>query len=125
MKICLETIPHEHQRYPTVGDWYYTDSGDWKIKVSCLVDWRYTFLVMFHEMIEMALCRFDGVPEEAVTEFDTNFEEHRINGDLMEPGDDPLAPYHWQHQMATMFEKVMARLLRVDWREYEEAINAL
>jgi hypothetical protein len=43
----------------------------------------------------------------------------------MEPGDDPLAPYHWQHQMATMFEKVMARLLRVDWREYEEAINAL
>lgn len=121
----IETIPHSHHRYPTVGDWYYDSLGDWHIRVSRMEDWRYEFLVSFHELIEMALCRQAGISEDEVTDFDKDFEQQKPKGSDYEPGDDIQAPYHWQHQIATMFERVMARLLSVDWAEYEKAIDAL
>jgi hypothetical protein len=42
-----------------------------------------------------------------------------------EPGDDPAAPYHLQHQFATKIERQVARQLGVDWKAYEAAINSL
>jgi hypothetical protein len=125
LKIKVETIHHGHHRYPTVGDWWHTPTGEWEIRVSQLANWKYEFLVAFHEMIEAALCRDRGISEAEVTQYDKSFEFDRAPDDASEPGDQITAPYHWQHQIATMFERVMARQLGVNWDEYERTINEL
>ena len=126
MRILIETIPHDQQRYNTVGDWLVTADGTWHISISelptksALFPEKFAFLVAFHELIEMALCQSDGVTESEVDKFDLHYA-----GSRDEPGDDDDAPYYAQHQIATGLERTMAALLGVDWSEYEQAVNAL
>lgn len=102
MKIIIETIPHVSQRYPTVGDWYFTQQNpdgvesplsdapivplhdllsDPKyvlhIKVSNLTDWRREFLIVVHELCEVGLCVNEGVSQATVDAFDMGFEKER------------------------------------------------
>ena len=42
-----------------------------------------------------------------------------------EPGDDPHAPYHKQHQVATTCEKLIAEALEMDWEAYGRAVEKL
>ena len=53
------------------------------------------------------------------------FEKARKKGNEDEPGDDPRAPYVVQHCIATGVERILAALLGVSWKRYEEAINRL
>ena len=122
--IECKTIPHNQQRYDTVGDWW-TDSYGWHIRVSYLGDWRYQFLVAIHEFVEMAWCRWNGVDPSAVDTFDMQFEDNRKEGDYSEPGDARDAPYWKGHQFATAIERMAAVMLAVDWTAYEAAIRAL
>ena len=46
MKVTIEVIPNENQRYPTVGDWQW-DGDNLTISVSAIGDWRYEMLVAF------------------------------------------------------------------------------
>jgi hypothetical protein len=137
MKILIETIPHSEQRYPTVGDWQWKssrtkdfyakgkDPKEWSdkdtlvIRVSSLSDWRYEALVGLHEAIEALLCKQAGVTEEQVDQFDLNFKGEG------EPGNDPLAPYCQQHQVATVIETTLAQELDVDWAKYEAEVDGL
>ena len=57
--IEIKTIPHNSQRYDTVGDWW-TDEEGWHFRVSYMGNWRYQFLVAFHEMLELAWCTRRG-----------------------------------------------------------------
>lgn len=88
MKILIETVPHELQRYPTTGDWgagvenagvtsYDPDGDVLLIRVSDMGDWRYAALVGIHEAIEAVLCKRANVTEEAVNAFDIDFEGSR------------------------------------------------
>lgn len=120
MKVLIETVPHNEQRYDTVGDWWIDVEGNWHIRVSRSSDWRYEFLVAFHELIEMALCQKAGINQDDVTAFDLN---HALEDRHGEPGDSPDAPYHEQHMMATDAESVMAERLEVDWDAYVEALG--
>lgn len=124
MKIEIETIPHAQQRYPTAGDWYY-DGETLKIKVSELGDWRYELLVAVHELVEVSLCKNDGVTQESVDAFDIDYEKRRQPGDDSEPGDSSLAPYKRQHCMATAVERALAAAMNVDWSDYDDTIFAL
>ena len=45
-------------------------------------------------------------------------------GNLDEPGDCPDAPYKRQHCVATGVERIMAAMLGVDWKAYEDDCNA-
>lgn len=126
MRIVLEVIPHHDQRYPTVGDWQLDPANQQlKIKVSELDNWRYEFLVQFHELIEATLCLDREITAEAVDKFDMEFEAKRSLDDDSEPGDHPDAPYRKEHFFATTLERLMAAELDVDWAEYEKVINAL
>lgn len=125
----LETVRHSEHRYETVGD-YYDDktTGLKHIVSSQMKDWRYVFLIHYHEQIEEALTRQRGITELEITLFDKQFEEERemgLHGDYDEPGDSVLAPYHKEHQLATTLEKLMAIELGVDWTDYENTINSL
>jgi hypothetical protein len=119
MKIHVTTIPHEEQRYPTAGDWWW-DGDTLEMRVSTLPDWRYGVLVTVHELVEAVLCKAHGVTAEAVDAWDTG-----IGKDIDDPGDDPRAPYHREHRAASALERRLARDLGVNWDAYNDALDAL
>lgn len=126
MRITIETIPHSSQRYPTCGDWQWEDDGDsLTIKVSKLTDWRREALIAVHELIEVLMCRNDGVSQRSVEDFDMAYEKTRPEHDNSEPGDSPDAPYRRQHFVATNIERQLADALGVKWHEYESEIYSL
>src|ERR1051326_3142742 len=125
MRINIETIPHESQRYPTVGD-YWQEGDVEQVRISAMEDWRYEVLVTIHELTEMALTRHRGISEQEITDFDITFENERRNGHRAEePGDDPHAPYRREHTFATNLERLLAAELNVDWFEYERYVDNL
>lgn len=85
----------------------------------------YAFLVALHELIEMKLCQHRKIAEADVSAFDIAFENKRVGGNTDEPGDDSESPYRKEHLLATGIEKIMASLLDVDWKKYDETVNEL
>lgn len=129
MIIDIQVIPHSSQRYDTCGDWYFnSDNKRLTIRVSALGDWGYEMLIGRHEMDEALLCLKRGIKEKDVSTFDHLFERERSKGmhsDSAEPGDDPRAPYRKEHFFAATAERALAAELKVDWADYEEAIQSL
>lgn len=124
MKVEIVTVPHEMQRYNTVGDYQTDETGKTKIIVSNLGDDGMHMLIALHELVESALCRQAGITDKMIDEFDFAFADNRAAGDPDEPGDDPAAPYYRQHQFATQVESMMAEKLGIDWDEYIGRITA-
>jgi len=128
LRISIETIPHQDQRYETCGDWYIGPDDTIHIKVSDMGNADYEFLVALHELCEFWLCNKRGITDEQITAFDKKFEEDRaagLHGDDEEPGDDPNAPYRREHFFATIIERMLAHELGVDWAEYNEEVIGL
>lgn len=125
MNICIKTIPHKKQRYPTVGDWVCDKHGDITIKVSAMGDWRYECLVAVHELVEVLICKWTKVSQKDVDKFDMEYEKNRGCCDFDEPGDDPKSPYRSAHCIATGVERTLAAVLGVNWRKYEDKIDSL
>jgi len=122
----IETIPHEMQRYPTVGDYWLDEAGVEQIRVSEMMDWRYEVLVAVHEIVEMALTRHRGIAEQDITEFDIKFEQDKEKGLIGgEAGDNVNAPYRKEHFFATNLERLLAGELDVNWFEYDRYVDAL
>lgn len=115
----VEIVPHNDQRYRTIGDWLYENGGKTLvIRVSDTGDWRSDVLIAIHEIVEAVLCQNDGVTQAQVDEFD------RRHPDLDEPGNDKAAPYHQQHVVAMVIEKNLAGAMRYDWKQHEERCDA-
>jgi hypothetical protein len=126
MRINIETIPHDEQRYPTVGDYWQDGDHSQQVRVSHMPDWRYEALVAVHELIEMILVKHRGISEQAITEFDVKFEKAREAAQVLgEPGDDPRSPYRSEHFFATNVERLLAAELGVDWFAYELLVEGL
>lgn len=152
MIIDWQVIPHKEQRYHTVGDWWWDDLKETVVKtlylrISRMSDPRYELLVGIHELIEVMLCEFVGITQIDADRFDTAFE--KIRARLLkskspksielpcgcrleksraleyEPGDDIHAPYHDQHQIASVCERALAFFLGVKWGEYEREVELL
>lgn len=144
IRITIETIQHENQRYPTAGDWLFLGDTELRIRVSHLGDWKKELLVAVHELVEAALCRSRGISEETVTLFDKDhadaLEGQRCPCESVggcddrplghcnlgaEPGDNAAAPYRAEHFFATSVERLLAAELGVDWLEYDKTVEAL
>lgn len=125
MNINIEIIEHANQRYPTVGDWFFEPNGDLMIRVSRLSDWRREMLIAVHELVEVLICKHQGISQEQVDAFDKDFEAHRHPDNEDEPGDDPTAPYVKEHCIATGVERLLAAELDVSWKDYENELNDL
>jgi hypothetical protein len=123
MKIVIQSIPHDEQRYETCGDWKF-DEDTLNITVSHTQD-DYDFLIGIHEAVEAWLCRKRGIDEERITAFDIAFEEKRLPGNVDEPGDSVFAPYKQEHFVATNIERIIADQLGVNWSEYDKTIYSL
>jgi len=138
MKIVIETIPHQDQRYPTCGDWFYGPDGTLHIKVTQLSDWRHEALIAVHELVEVLCCKHRGISQEQVDAFDMAYEAKRDNKlkdpeypeeakwilTAEEPGDHTDAPYRSEHCAATGVERMLAALMEVPWSLYENEILA-
>ncbi len=124
MNVYFGTIPHGEQRYPTAGDWLW-EKDHLTVFVSETGNDDYNLLLMVHELVEAYLCKKNGVDEKAVTAFDMEFEKNRPEWDEEEPGNDPDAPYHHEHMLASDIENYLAAVMQVDWRAYEKAVNDL
>ena len=124
-EINIKIIPHNEQRYETCGDYYCDENGVTQIRVSEMCDIRHTYLVMIHELAEVMLTDIGNIPESEISKFDIDFENKRQEGNFDEPGDDPEAPYVYQHCIATAIERVMCVELGCLWKKYEEECNSL
>jgi hypothetical protein len=119
MKIVLETIPHDQQRYDTAGDWWFAPDGSLQIRVSEMGDEQYEEMVAVHELIEVLLCKAHGVGQHAVDDFDRAY-----TGDG-EPGDEEGSPYRDEHCFATAVERMLCAAMGRSWAEYDDAVSAL
>lgn len=121
--ITITVIPQDQQDYETIGNWK-RDGDKWEVIVSDLKDWRYEVLVAVHELVEMSLCVARDIPDDAVTNFDLQFEADRLEDKVDgEPGDAPLAPYRLEHRFAENIERQLALELGVSWADYEKRIE--
>ena len=126
LNIEIKTIPHDQQRYDTVGDyWIDPQSGKLQIRVSEMGNWKFEALVAHHELTEYLQITHEGISVEEIDKFDMAYENSRPPGDFSEPGNDPRAPYHDAHLVATDLECVLAMRLGVDWAEYDRAVCEL
>lgn len=123
--ITIKTIQHKHQRYPTCGDYWIDLEGNRQIRVSNMNNEKYELLVALHELVEWFLTEKKGISEFEIAKFDRSFEKNRKRGNVDEPGDDENSPYRQQHLAAEGIEKIVASMLDVHWKTYEEAVNRL
>lgn len=124
----IKFIPHNDQRYETVGDWTVDPDGNHVIYVSEMDEEKYSWLVGFHELAEFMLCLDRGITQEAVDAFDKNFEAERAAGTHTteeEPGDADDAPYRKEHSFASACERHLSVELGVNWQKYDEMVMSL
>lgn len=114
--LCVKR--HCDMRYPTVGDWQ-EKSGWITISVADMNDRNMNLLILIHELVEKVLCDHRGVTEEAVDEWDM---AHLYDDD---PGMNILSPYYKEHLVASAIEMFLAKELDVDWRTYEDRVEAV
>lgn len=120
MSINILFTNAETMRYATAGDYGETPTG-WWLQVVQTTDWRHSFLVTLHELCELALLKHHNISITDVDDFDMN----GAGKDHPDPGSLTNAPYHTEHVLATQIEKKFAKYLGVDWKQYNEALDAL
>ncbi|MHB8744758.1 MAG: hypothetical protein ACYC9L_16820 [Sulfuricaulis sp.] len=128
MKIGIQIIPHSKQRYETSGDWLILPKDELDIRVTQLSDWRYTFLLAVHELVEAGLCKHAGITTKQIDDFDIKYEQDRDRGKYtsdQEPGNDPDNPARKQHFVADIVERICAFALGVDWGVYSAEVIKL
>lgn len=147
-KILINFLPHNQQRYETVGD-YEEKENDLQINISEMRRWEYEAMVLIHELIEYFLTKKRKISIKQIDSFDKKMEKNKkkhghyvhlkfgkvvdclidreskpvINND--EPGVCPEAPYFREHEFATKIEKKLCREFKIKWQKYNEYVNSL
>ncbi len=125
MVIRIETIPIEQMRYPTVGDYWYDNEGVLQVRVAEIGSEIYHKMIAIHELVEEALTKHNGIPEEEITKFDIEFENNRKEGNYDEPGFSVGCPYILEHTFATSVELGMCAVGKIDFNLYDKTVNEL
>jgi len=138
IRIDWRTIPHKAQRYLTSGDWFWTYDDDatqvLNIRVSELSHPFHEFCLGLHELVEAMLCRSALIGQKIVDDFDIPYEAAHAKGapsypcgcprtEFSDPGGDRHAPYHSQHRVADVVERVVAMTLGIDWKLYDAEVD--
>ena len=109
MNIYIQAIPHDAQRYDTLGDWWFDPTGDHlQIRTSKSgLGEDAEFLVALHELVEAYLCKRRGITTQMVDAWDM----HHAGKSGSEPGDRLGCPYGREHRFAMIVEHLMAHEL--------------
>jgi hypothetical protein len=121
MDIIIKVIPESEMRPEVNGaDWFFDAQGNLQVRVSPMSDPRYEILLAIHEAVEAIMCRHNGVTVAAVDKFDQEYDKtHTFD---LNAGDDPKAPYKKEHTFATAIERILAGVLEVDWKTYDDEL---
>ena len=114
-------------RYATTGDYYKTKAG-WELVVASNGNKDYDFLTLVHELIELYLTDRKGIKEPDKMKFDVWFKKQKHKNlfkKYPEPGVHPGAPYRKEHMFALKIEKMLARELKVGWRDYNNRLTQI
>lgn len=122
MKINIETIPHNQQRYDTCGDYYLDQDGTYQVRISSLSTQTREMAVTIHELEEMFRVIAAGIALHEIDRFDQEFMK---KNNVDEPGDDLKAPYYRQHQRAGIPERLFIEDVGDNWQEYEKEVESL
>ena len=115
MKIVIESIPQNKQRYLTLGDWWMDEDGTIQIRVTGddpSLSEKHQFLIALHELVEVKLCQERGITAKQVDDFDMARDEYCVENGL-EPGDLEDCPYRKEHRFAMLIEHLMAHELGI------------
>lgn len=124
MNVIIKVInENEHRPHISGADWFFDSNGDLQVRVSKLSDWRREMCLAFHEAVEAVLCKHNGVSQQAVDDFDYQYDQDHSSD--INAGDDPLAPYEHEHSLATAVERILAAELRVQWKEYDDELGRI
>lgn len=126
MKIIIETIPHKQQRYETCGDWWVDSDGTIQIRISEMPP-DSAGAVAIHELVELFCCSkgftiTQNQLECLVAEVDA-FDKTYQGDD--EPGDNPFAPYHVEHSIATAVERLICAHIKLPWGTHDKRVEGL
>jgi hypothetical protein len=133
LRINIRTKPIWKMRYQDVGDYYWITSpvkeeNTLKIVVTEMENPDYEFLVALHELIESYLVLRKGITIEEIDEYDKRFEQEQKEGKRpknAEAGEQKDCPYRKEHIFAKKIEKMVAKYLKVNFKEYEKFIDYL
>lgn len=122
MQVRIFVIPHNQQRYDTIGDWWYSTDAtgeEWlDIRVSReIIGWRSQMAVATHELVEALLCKGRNIDQHQVDEWDL---AHR---DVEDPGSIFNAPYHKEHMEAQTIEQRLVHELAMNWSEHNDFVS--
>ena len=118
MRINIQSIPHHKQRYDTCGDYWTDKCGVLQVRVSNMCNWKYGWIVLLHELVEIFLCKVQGVSFEDIDKFDFKYVPKSATD---EPGDNREAPYARQHCMAMAVDRMLCAYTGIFWLDYEES----
>ena len=121
MNISIKITDPKDMRPEVDGvDWFWEPNGDLTVQIAPMSDWRREFLLGIHEVVEAVVCRHTGVSQKAVDAFDQEYDKTHPTD--CNAGDDPLAPYHREHTLATAVERMLAYALFVQWGDYDSEL---
>ena len=130
MDILIKSIPHKSHRYETCGDWFINKGGVLEIHVSKEMGTASCGLVAIHELAEVFQCfngfRMNKKEMRHITKLVDKFDK-AYDGDLVdeEPGDDPNAPYHREHSIATAIERILCAEIGMAWKKHDDNVAKL
>jgi len=130
MRINIKFIDQKDHKFTTIGHWFETyEHGDviLNIQISKMF-WKYQMAVLFHELIEVAICQSKNIHTVECDIFDAMFETEYEAGvwpKSVEAGFDKRCPYRVGHIWGSRFERVVIWLLGAKWRDYTDATNKL
>jgi hypothetical protein len=125
-EIRFRAVERRKMRYPSAGDYFEDACGVAHIVVVKTNNWKYQALLFVHELVEYILVKAAEISIDTIDDFDINFERERemgIHGLHDEPGDALESPYHMQHSIATVVERMLAVILRVHWADYAQIVD--
>jgi len=132
--ITIKSIPHNRQKYETVGDYWKNKDGSIDYRVSIFGDEYMQLAVILHELIESFLCKKRKISWKKIDAFDIAYERARAEGKKYapcgckiqeEPGNDKHSPYHREHLFATKLEKMFIKELGYKWDDYDKLVESL
>ncbi|MFD1558368.1 hypothetical protein ACFSHT_22510 [Paraburkholderia silviterrae] len=127
MDIKIEFIPHKQHRFTTIGHWFVEDDT-LTIQISREICWQNKVAVIFHELIEAAICIARNVTTEECDAFDELFEQEYDAGlwpRSVEAGFDKRCPYRLGHKWGTRFERFALWLMRANVKQCNEECDLL
>lgn len=127
-RIFIKEIPHESNKWATLGDWWFGDEqrninqdGDLYITISQMPMWKYFWPILAHEIIEIAWCLTHGVTSQECEDYDAMWEDE-LNRGLHKPeeeaGFDKRSPYRGGHIWGARFERLVCWILGINWKKY-------